>query len=124
VFPYERGLWAQAGRDPAAGGASWYREAPPGKPLLEVASEARAYALVERAIWLAFADRRSLDLLVQGDPGLRVSYQVLVASSLKHPGVRSVEGERLADWLTSVAGRAAIESFRLRGAPVYSTPAP
>ncbi len=124
TLPYEERVWSQAGRDPSAGAGGWYRTLPAGRALLDFAGESRAYALVERARWLAQKDRRVLDLLVEGDPGLALSYEVLVVASLKHPGVRSVEGERLAQWLAGAGARAAIEAFRIGGKPAFSAPAP
>jgi tungstate transport system substrate-binding protein len=46
-------------------------------------------------------------------------YGVMVVSAAKHPGVKEALAEKLASWLTSEGGRAAITGFRIGGQQVF-----
>jgi tungstate transport system substrate-binding protein len=116
----ERRLWTAAAREPRTGSGRWYLESGGGMAAtLGLAAEKNAYALTDRATWLATASPGSLVELVSGDARLRNAYGVLVVSAAKHPGVKSALGERLAVWLTSAPGREAIAAFRIAGRQVF-----
>jgi tungstate transport system substrate-binding protein len=113
-------LWRAAGVDPKPASGRWYRETGSGMgTTLGVAGELGAYALTDRATWAAFQNRGDLTVLVEGDPGLRNPYGVIVVNPTRHPHVKAALAGRFADWLTSPAGRSAIESFRVGGKPVF-----
>jgi tungstate transport system substrate-binding protein len=113
-------LWRAAGVDPKPASGSWYRETGTGMgATLGVASELSAYVLTDRATWASFRSRRELESLVEGDPSLRNPYGVIVVNPARHPHVKAALAGRFADWLTSAEGRAAIESFRIGGKPVF-----
>ncbi len=113
-------LWSTAGRDPKSGAGTWYHEASgDAAAVLRRAAELKAYALTDRASWLALESRRGLMELVDGDPHLKNPYGLLVVSSIKHPGAKSAPARKLADWLTGPVGRAAIERYRVRGQQAY-----
>ena len=113
-------IWKAAGIDPRSGPHAWYREAGGGMgATLNMAAELPAYTLTDRATWLAFRNPRELALLVEGDPGLRNPYGVLVVNPALHPHVKVELATRFADWLTGSAGRAAIEAFRIDGKQVF-----
>jgi tungstate transport system substrate-binding protein len=113
-------LWRSAGIDPREASGTWYREVGDGMgATLNVAGELPAYTLADRATWSAFKNRESLRIVVEGDPPLRNPYGVLLVSPARHPHVKAELGLRFVDWLTGDAGRAAIEAFRINGAPAF-----
>ena len=86
---------------------------------LNVANELGAYTLADRATWIAFRNRAALTIVLEGDPPLRNPYGVLLVNPARHPHVKHELGLRFVDWLTGKAGRAAIEAFRIDGAPAF-----
>jgi tungstate transport system substrate-binding protein len=102
----EREIWSDSGTPRAA---SWYLEAGQGMgPLLQMASERRAYTLTDRATFYAMQPRLDLDVLYEGDPLLRNVYSViLVRKSSAAPAAT-----QLFRWLASEAGGEAIAAFR------------
>jgi len=113
-------LWQAAGVDPKPASGTWYRETGTGMgATLGVAGELGAYVLADRATWASYKDRRGLTLLVEGDPGLRNPYGVIVVDPKRHPHVKADLAGRFADWLTSSEGRSAIESFQVGGKQVF-----
>ena len=116
----EQRLWSAAGRVPDSGQGAWYFAAPDGQAAaVALAAEKRGYTLVDRANWLALADRRALIELVSRDLLLRDSYSVLVVNDLKHRGAKFALGKKLADWLTGHQGRVLISAFRVAEKQVY-----
>jgi tungstate transport system substrate-binding protein len=116
----EKRLWAAAAREPKSGSGRWYIEAGGGMATtLGMARELGAYTLTDRSTWLSLPDARSLADLVSGDERLLNRYGVMVVNPEKHPGVKARLAERLARWLTSAQGRAAITGFRIRGQQVF-----
>ena len=116
----EQRLWSAAGREPDSGKGAWYFAAPGGQAAaVALAAEKRGYTLVDRANWLALADRRALIELVSRDLLLRDSYSVLVVNDLKHRGAKFALGKKLADWLTGHQGRVLISAFRVAEKQVY-----
>jgi tungstate transport system substrate-binding protein len=118
-------LWQQAGFDPRAASGTWYRETGSGMgATLATANELAAYTLTDRGTWLAFRRRGALALFVEGGAALRNAYGVLVVNPARHPHVQVEQATRFADWITSPAGRAAIESFRIDGEVAFHAAAP
>jgi tungstate transport system substrate-binding protein len=93
-------------------------------PTLATANELAAYTLTDRGSWLAFRRRGALALLTEGKTPLRNVYGVLVVNPERHPHVKVALAMRFADWITSPAGRAAIESCRIDGEPVFHAGTP
>ena len=86
---------------------------------LGFANERRAYALSDRATWLAMQGRvTDLRLLVGGatirenpDRDLRNQYSVIVVSQTRHTTVSGALATRFADWLLSKATQQRIGAF-------------
>lgn len=114
-------LWQAASVDPSAASGAWYRETGSGMgTALNIAAGIGAHTLVDRGTWLSFENRRDLKVLVEGDPALRNEYGVILVSDKKHPHVKTKEGGAFVDWLTSSAGRAAINSFKINGRRLFT----
>jgi len=118
-------LWRGAGFDPRTASGAWYRETGSGMgSTLATAGELAAYTLTDRGSWLASRRRGALVLFVQGGAELRNAYGVLVLNPARHPHVQVELATRFADWITSPAGRAAIESFQIDGEIAFHAAAP
>ena len=113
-------LWQSAGIDPRPHSGRWYRETGTGMgATLNTAAELGAYALTDSGTWLSFKNRRDLTPLKASGPALRNPYGAIVVNPERHPHVKHRSAQRFVDWLASAQGQAAIESFRLDGAPLF-----
>ena len=113
-------LWQAAGVDPRAASGAWYRETGSGMgATLNTAAELGAYLLADRASWVAFRNKRELAALVEGDARLRNPYGILVVNPAKHPHAKVELARRFTEWLTSDAGRAAIDGFHVDGVQLF-----
>ena len=92
-------LWKKAGLTPAG---PWYLSAGQGMgETARIASEKRAYLLVDKGTFLALRKTLALVPLAQGSPDLHNPYGVIVVDPARVPKARAVEGKVLADWLVS-----------------------
>jgi tungstate transport system substrate-binding protein len=116
-------LWAASGVDAGARRAPWYRELGSGMgPTLNTAAGLGAYTLTDRATWAAFANRRGLVILAQGDPALHNPYGSILVNPARHAHVKAADARAWHEWLTSTAGLAAITSFRIGGEQLFFAP--
>ncbi len=86
---------------------------------LNAAAAMDAYALSDRATWLAFRNKGDLEVLVAGDERLFNPYGVILVNPLRHPHVHAREGQAFIDWLVSAEGQAAIAAYRLDGHQLF-----
>jgi len=113
-------LWADAGVDLGASKGPWYRETGSGMgAALNTAAALDAYLLTDRGTWLAFRNRGSLDILVEGDERLFNQYGVILVNPSRHPHVKRADGQAFIDWLVSAEGQAAIAAFRINGEQAF-----
>jgi tungstate transport system substrate-binding protein len=113
-------LWQDAGVDPPAARAGWYRETGSGMgPALNTAAAMDAYVLADRGTWLGFRNRGTLEVLVEGDRRLFNQYGVMRVDPARHPHVRREAGQAFVDWLLSAEGRRAIASYRIGGEQLF-----
>ncbi len=116
----ELSLWQAAGVDVAAASGGWYRETGSGMgATLNIAAAMDAYALADRATWLAFKNKAGLALLVDGDPRLFNQYGVILVNPARHGHVKQADGQAFIDWLVSVDGQRAIADFKLDGRQLF-----
>ena len=113
-------LWKEAGVDLAAASGSWYRETGSGMgPTLNTAAGMSAYALADRATWLAFKNKGDLEIVVEGDKRLFNQYGVILVNPEKHPHVKAADGQAFVDWLISPEGQQAIADFKIDGQQLF-----
>ncbi|PHK93753.1 tungsten ABC transporter substrate-binding protein [Pseudoroseomonas rhizosphaerae] len=113
-------LWRQAGIDPAASGAGWYKEIGQGMgPALNTAAAADAYLLADRGTWISFRNRRELAVLTEGDQRLFNQYGVMLVNPARHPHVKQAEGQAFIDWLVSREGQEAIAGYKIGGEQLF-----
>ena len=119
----ELDLWAAAGLDPVGASGTWYRETGSGMGATLNAAVGMgamgAYALTDRATWLAFRNKGDLEVLVEGDARLFNPYGVILVNPARHPHVHAREGQAFIDWLISDRGQAAIAAYRLDGRQLF-----
>jgi len=97
-----------------------YRECGCGMgPALNIAASSGAYVLADRGTWLNFRNRADMVVLVEGDQRLFNQYGVMLVSSARHPQVKTAEGQKFVDWVTSAAGQKAIAGYRIGGEQLF-----
>jgi len=92
----EQALWRKAGIAPAA---PWYVTLAPGENLLAQVRARGAFAIVERAAWLARGGA-PLAVRVEGDPALAEQVHVMRSFRVNHPA-----GKIFVAWIASAKGR-------------------
>lgn len=113
----ELNLWKQAGVTLAA---PWYIESGQGMgATLGVADDRDAYAITDRATYLAFQKRVRLKTLVEGDRLLLNIYSVMEVNPANGPKVNAAGGKALAEFLLSPEVQQVIRAF---GTDKYGQP--
>jgi tungstate transport system substrate-binding protein len=121
----ERALWEASGTSPDTGSGVWYRETGSGMgATLNAALGMGAYAMTDRATWIAFANKGDFEILVEGDPALFNQYGVIPVNPAACPSVNAEGAQAFADWLISDAGQAAIAGFTRDGQQLFFPNAP
>jgi tungstate transport system substrate-binding protein len=86
---------------------------------LNTSAEMPAYTLTDRATWLAFENRRGLDIVVEGDPSLFNQYGVILVNPDKHPHVKAKQGQAFIGWLLAPEGQQAIADYEIGGQQLF-----
>jgi tungstate transport system substrate-binding protein len=113
-------FWKEAGVDPKATGAGWYRDTGSGMgPTLNIAAAMDGYALSDRGTWLNFKNRQNLKIVVEGDRRLFNQYGVMLVNPAKQTHVKQELGRKFIDWLTSPAGQQTFTEYRINGEQLF-----
>lgn len=113
-------LWRKTPINVAGHSGTWYRETGSGMgATLNTAAAMNAYTLADRGTWLSFQNKQRLKILLQGDPGLRNQYGVILVSPQRHPHVKARLGQRFIDWLLSPLGKATIAAYKIDGQQLF-----
>jgi tungstate transport system substrate-binding protein len=115
----ELALWKQAGIEPKG---AWYIESGQGMgQTLGIANDRRAYALTDRATFLAFQKRVDLPILVEKDRPLLNIYSVMEVNPANGPRVNAKGGKAFADFMLAPETQAVIKRFGLDkyGQPLF-----
>ena len=116
----ERALWEAAGVDPSGASGRWYRETGSGMgATLNAAVGMGAYALTDRATWVAHANRGDFEVLVEGDPALFNQYGVILVDPEACPDANVAGGQAFVDWLLSDEGQGAIAAHEIDGEQLF-----
>ena len=116
----ELALWKTAAIDPAAKKPAWYREIGQGMgAALNTAAAMGAYVLADRGTWIAFKNKNTLQIAVEGDQRLFNPYGVILVNPARHASVKKELGEAFIEWLVSAEGRSAIRSFTIDGQQLF-----
>jgi tungstate transport system substrate-binding protein len=107
-------LWTVAAFDPQKDKPDWYREIGQGMgAALNTAGAMGAYVLSDRATWISFKNKDSLEIAVEGDTRLFNQYGIILVDPKKHPHVKAKAGQAFIDWVLSAEGQNAIRSYRI-----------
>jgi tungstate transport system substrate-binding protein len=113
-------LWRAAGIEPKSGAGTWYRDIGGGMgQALNAAAAMPGYTLSDRGTWLSFRNKGPLVIAVEGDPHLINRYDVIELDPAKHPKAKLDAAHRLAAFLLSPEGQAAIGEFRVGGQQLF-----
>ena len=116
----EQALWKAAGIDAAKASGGWYRETGSGMgATLNTAVGMGAYALTDRATWIAYKNKGNFKIAVEGDKDLFNQYGVILVNPKKHPNVKAAEGKAFIDWLLGPEGQAAIARYKRNGQQLF-----
>lgn len=113
-------LWKAAGIEVTKNKGPWYRDTGSGMgPTLNTASGMNAYALTDRATWLAFRNRGELVISVEGDQRLFNQYGIMLVNPAKHAHIKKDMGQAFIDWIVSAEGQAAIAAYKIGGEQLF-----
>ena len=113
----EKRLWREAGMSPTG---SWYRDIGGGMgAALNAAAAMNAYTLSDRGTWLSYGHKTGMKIVLQGDHRLLNFYDVILLNPRTHPEAKQAPARRLADWLASAEGQAAIADYTMNGQKLF-----
>jgi tungstate transport system substrate-binding protein len=113
-------LWQAAEIDPQQASGTWYRETGSGMgATLNAAVGMDAYAMTDRATWIAFSNKANHKIMVEGDDRLFNQYGVILVNPEKHANVKAKLGQTFIDWLLSPEGQKAIASYKVDGQQLF-----
>jgi tungstate transport system substrate-binding protein len=113
----EKRLWRYARIEPIG---SWYHAIGSGMAAtLKAAVAMHAYTISDRGTWLSFKNKGDLKVLVTGDTYLINRYDVILLDPKRHSEAKIDAAYRLADWLLSPAGQAAIGAYKVDGEQLF-----
>lgn len=114
----EKTLWQAANVVP---NGKWYRESGSGMgATLNIAAATDGYTLSDSSTWLNFANKQNLTIVFSGDPVLFNQYSVILIPKSKYPHIKAKTAEKIADWLVSEKGQAAINAYTIKGKQAFS----
>ena len=106
----ELSLWNQLGFVPT--GTDWYLEAGQGMgATLQIANQREAYALTDRATYLALKDVLDLEILYEGDPDLLNIYHVMQVNPETSKDINAGGAEVFVDFMVADETQAVIAEF-------------
>ncbi|GAB4239428.1 MAG: extracellular solute-binding protein [Kiloniellaceae bacterium] len=113
-------LWNAAGIDPAKDSGSWYRETGSGMgATLNTAVGMNAYAMTDRATWIAFGNKGDFKVAVEGDERMFNQYGIILVNQEKCPSVKADLGQQFIDWVLSDEGQQAIADYKKNGEQLF-----
>ncbi len=116
----ELGLWKETGIDAQAASGTWYRETGSGMgATLNAGVGMGAYALTDRATWIAFRNKGDFAIAVEGDPKLFNQYGIVLVNKDRHPAIKAALGQAFIDWVVGPEGQAAIGRYRVDGQQLF-----
>jgi len=113
----EKKLWEAAGMNPQG---KWYLETGQGMGTsLQIASEKRAYCLVDRGTYIAYKGKIELVILCEGDERFFNPYGIIAVNPKRHPYVNYSYALALIDWVTSQKAQKLISEFKKEGKVLF-----
>ncbi|GAB4375147.1 MAG: extracellular solute-binding protein [Kiloniellaceae bacterium] len=116
----ELNLWKAAGIDPKQFSGGWYRETGSGMgATLNTAVGMNAYAMTDRATWIAFGNKGDFKIAVEGDERMFNQYGIILVNKEKCPSVKADLGQTFVDWVLSKDGQQAIADYKQNGEQLF-----
>jgi len=113
-------LWQAAGLDPARHSGGWYRETGSGMgATLNTGTGMGAYIMTDRATWIAFGNKGSYKIAVEGDSRMFNQYGIILVNPKVHPHVKAQMGRKFIDWILSRDGQKAIAGYKIDGQQLF-----
>ena len=113
-------IWNEINLETNKFNGNWYRELGLGMgATLNVAVQMDAYALSDRATWLAFNNKRDHKILFEGDKSLFNQYGIIPVNPKKCPTVKFNLSEKFIYWMLSKEGQNKIASFKVNGQQLF-----
>ena len=113
-------IWNEINLETNKFNVNWYRELGLGMgATLNVAVQMDAYALSDRATWLAFNNKRDHKVLFEGDKSLFNQYGIIPVNPKKCPTVKFNLSEKFIYWMLSKEGQNKIASFKVNGHQLF-----
>ena len=113
-------IWNEINLETNKFNGNWYRELGLGMgATLNVAVQMDAYALSDRATWLAFNNKRDHKVLFEGDKSLFNQYGIIPVNPKKCPTVKFNLSEKFIYWMLSKEGQNKIASFKVNGHQLF-----
>lgn len=117
----ELSIWEMTDHAPEG---DWYRNAGQGMGMvLNMADQLGGYTLTDRGTWLAYRRRLDLKLLFSGGTILRNPYSIIAVNPASHPDINYIGAMTLIAWLTSPAGQALINNYKVKGERLFTATA-
>ncbi|MGH1419357.1 MAG: substrate-binding domain-containing protein [Hyphomicrobiaceae bacterium] len=118
-------LWKSANIDVSKFSGQWYRATGSGMgATLNTSIGLGAYALTDRATWIAFKNKAEHKIVVEGDQRLFNQYGIILVNPSKHKNVKAKAGQAFIDWLTGADGQAEIAAFKVSDQQLFFPNAP
>ena len=116
----ERRLWTLADTTPNSSSNGWYLETGRGMgATLNFAVQSDSYTLSDRATWLAFGNKMTHEILLEGDSRLFNQYGVVTINPARCPTVKSAAADKFVDWLLSTEGQTSIGALTRDSQPLF-----
>jgi tungstate transport system substrate-binding protein len=113
----ENEIWVVASLEPSG---KWYCSVGNGMgQTLTMAEEMRGYVLTDRATYIKFRSKISLEVMVEGDELLHNPYAVIAVNPQRHRHVKYELAMKFIEFLTSDVGQKLIADYRLDGEVLF-----
>ncbi len=116
----EKTIWQATPHKPFDTVPPWYLETGSGMGAsLNVAVGIDGYILSDRATWLAFNNKRNLQVLFTDDPALLNQYGIVAVNPENCPRTKIDEAERFIQWILSDHGQKRIDNLTIDGQRLF-----
>jgi tungstate transport system substrate-binding protein len=120
----ELALWKDSGFE-IPEKETWYIQTGQGMlPSINVASQKDGYILTDRGTFIKYADNHGgnppLVVIVEGDPGLRNQYSVMMVNPARCEKVQKDLVRQFSDWICASEGQKLIADFKLLGKQLFT----
>ncbi|MGI9515291.1 MAG: substrate-binding domain-containing protein [Anderseniella sp.] len=116
----ELSLWKQAGIDVATASGTWYRETGSGMgATLNASVGMGAYAMTDRATWIAFRNKAEFKIAVEGAQAMFNQYGIIQVNPGNCPNVKADAAKSFVDWIITEEGQSAIAAYKFDGQQLF-----